>query len=118
MLRRDIVNGMKNVIDALRNEPMDLGSLMHMKGAPPDMSLEMFRSYLLKADKYGSVEKQIIEIYRLSFLTDIKFWTQLLLRDLEKSPEQSEIRDEIRRLRFVQETLYGMLSLLEQEPIR
>jgi hypothetical protein len=105
---------MKNVLNSVSNKEFEMSFHIPEK-MPPEMGLEAFRRYLLLAEKYGPVEKKIIEIYGLDFLTDVKFWSLLFVRDREKEPGPHEIRNKFDRLRFAMENLYKILQLLDQE---
>ena len=113
MQRREIVDGIVQVVSALETSRLSESLLPHQEHKPEDL-LHSFQLYTLAADHFNMAGKEVAKRLGLEVLLSSEFWGRALFRTTEGLTDPSVI-EIYHGVVFIQNGLPHLLSVLEQE---
>lgn len=117
MLRREIRDGIQNVLQAIDASGIPLILQAHLtreKRADAEACLGSFAKYMRAIEGFGPVERKILEVLDLEILHDLKLW-EILLQENERGPELHSVFSSVR---FAVEHLPKIATLYAREDDR
>lgn len=113
MQRREIVDGIVQVVSALETSRLSERLLPHQEHKPEDL-LHSFQLYTLAADHFNKAGKEVAKRLGLEVLLSSEFWGRALFRTTE-GPTDPSVIEIYQGVVFIQNGLPHLLSVLEQE---
>ena len=113
MRRREIVDGIVQVVSALETSRLSDSLLPHREHTPEEL-LHSFQLYTLAADHFNEAGKEVAKRLGLDALLSSEFWGRALFRTTE-GPTDPSVIEIYQGVVFIQNGLPHLLSVLEQE---
>jgi hypothetical protein len=111
--RREIVDGIVQVVSALESSRLSDRLLPHQEHKPEEL-LDGFQLYTLAADHFNEAGREVAKRLGLEALLSSEFWGRALFRTTE-GPTDPSVTEIYHGVVFIQNGLPRLLSVLEQE---